>query len=399
MWVACVCIGFESLSFLNLQEYQSKALLIKAGLPCPNGSVVATPEEACDVFSRLKPPCVAKAQILAGGRGKAGGIKVVNSKEEVRTFVANILNKPLVTVQTGPEGKIVRSVLIEEATQVAKELYVSCTLDRSRSLPLLMASAEGGVEIETCAREKPQAILKEHFDPNLGLMPFQARKIAFRIGIKELHDMLIKLSRLFIELDCQLLEINPLVLTKEGKLICLDGKISLDDRALGLHPDIATMHDSREDDPLEAQAAQNGLSYVSMTGEIGCMVNGAGLAMSTMDIIKLQGGNPANFLDVGGGATKDQIKVAFKLLTSNPKVKVVFINIFGGILKCDVLAQGIVDAAAEIGLKVPAVVRLEGTNVDLGRKILKDSGLNVITASDMEDGAKKAVAVSTGGKV
>jgi succinyl-CoA synthetase beta subunit len=335
-------------------------------------------------------------QILAGGRGKAGGIKLVNSVEEVRSFATNILNKPLVTVQTGPQGKIVRSILIEEATQISRELYVGCTLDRSKGLPLLMASAEGGVEIETLAKERPEAILKEHFDPEVGLLPFQARKVAYRIGIKELQDVLLKLSRLFIANDCQLLEVNPLVLTKDGKLVCLDAKVSIDDRAHSLHPELAAMCDISEEDPAEVQAAQNGLSYVSMTGNIGCMVNGAGLAMSTMDIIKLCGGNPANFLDVGGGASKDQIKVAFKLLTANPDVKVVFINIFGGILKCDVLAQGIVDAASEMSLKIPAIVRLEGTNVETGKKILKESGLDIIPASDMEDGARKAVQATVG---
>lgn len=384
---------------MNLHEYQAKELLTKWGVTSPRGITATTPGEAKEAFSKLNPACVVKAQIHSGGRGKAGGIRLVNTAEEAENFASQILNKPLVTAQSGPEGKIVRTLLVEEALPISMEMYVGCTFDRSKSMPLLIVSKEGGVEIEKLAVERPEAILKEHFSPETGLLPFQARKIAFKIGIKELQDLLLKLSRFYISSDCQLAEINPLVLTKDGRLLCLDAKVSIDDRALDLHPEIASLLDAREEDPVEHEASEHNLSYVSMVGEIGCMVNGAGLAMSTMDIIKLHGGRPANFLDVGGGANKDQIKIAFKLLTSNTSVKVVFINIFGGILKCDVLAQGIVDAAKEISLKIPIVARLEGTNVDLGKKILSESGLRIITASNMEDGAKKAVAVVSGGKL
>jgi succinyl-CoA synthetase beta subunit len=384
---------------MNLHEYQTKQVLAKYGIPTRAGRVAESPEQAAEAFRALGGPiAVVKAQIHAGGRGKGGGVKLVRSADEARDVALKLLGKSLVTPQTGPQGRIVRKVLVEAGCDIAKEFYLGCVLDRRLGQPVLMASKEGGVQIEEVAARDPEAILKQPFDVGHGLQPFQARALGFGLGLegetfKAFTVMAFAVARMFVERDCSLLEINPLVTTKQGGLVALDGKMGIDDRALELkkQPELEAMRDIHEEDPVEHEAATYGLNYVSMEGNIGCMVNGAGLAMSTMDIIKLAGGAPANFLDVGGGANKDQVKKAFKLLLANPAVKAVLINIFGGILKCDVLAQGIVDAVKEIQVGVPIVVRLEGTNVEAGRKILQESGLKIIAAADMADAAKKVI--------
>jgi succinyl-CoA synthetase beta subunit len=384
---------------MNLHEYQTKQVLSKYGIPTLPGRVAETPDQAAEAFRAVgSPVAVVKAQIHAGGRGKGGGVKLVRSAEEARDFAAKLLGKPLVTPQTGPQGRVVRKVLVEAGCDIARELYLGCVLDRRLGMPVLMASKQGGVEIEEVAARDPKAILRQPFDVGYGLQAFQARALGFGLGLegetfKAFTAMAHAVARMFVERDCSLLEINPLVVPKQGGIVALDGKMGIDDRAIELkkQPELAAMRDVHEEDPIEHEAASYGLNYVSMDGNIGCMVNGAGLAMSTMDIIKLAGGAPANFLDVGGGATKDQVAKAFKLLLANASVKAVLINIFGGILKCDVLAQGIVDAIKEVKVGVPIVVRLEGTNVEAGRKILKESGLKVISAADMGDAAKKVI--------
>jgi succinyl-CoA synthetase beta subunit len=384
---------------MNLHEYQTKQVLAKYGIPTLPGRVAESPEQAAEAFRALGGAvAVVKAQIHAGGRGKGGGVKLVRGADEARDVALKLLGKPLVTPQTGPQGRIVRKVLVEAGCDIGRELYLGCVLDRRLGQPVLMASKQGGMEIEEVAARDPNAILKQPFDVAYGLLPFQGRALAFGLGLegetfKAFTAMAPAVARMFVERDCSLLEINPFVVTQLGALVALDGKMGIDDRALELkkQPELAAMRDVNEEDPIEYEAASYGLNYVSMDGNIGCMVNGAGLAMSTMDIIKLAGGSPANFLDVGGGANKDQVKKAFKLLLANPTVKAVLINIFGGILKCDVLAQGIVDAVKEIQVSVPIVVRLEGTNVEAGRKILKDSGLKIVSAADMGDAAKKVI--------
>jgi succinyl-CoA synthetase beta subunit len=397
---------------VNLHEFQAKEVFRKHGLPVPAGFPAETPDQAAEAFTKLAAPvAVVKSQIHAGGRGKGtvyendlktvrlqGGVKLVKSAGEAREIALKILGFPLVTQQSGPQGRVVRRVYVEAGCDIDRELYLGIVLDRKAGRPVVMASREGGMEIEEVAARSPEAILKEHFDPAYGLQPFQARKLGFGLGLsgdafKQFAKLVTPLCRLYVERDCSLVEINPLVVTKQGNVLALDAKLGVDDRAIELkkQPELEAMRDVSEEDPIEHEATSYGLNYVSMEGNIGCMVNGAGLAMATMDIIKQAGGAPANFLDVGGGANKDQVKKAFKLLLANPDVKALFINIFGGILRCDVLAQGIVDAVKEVDVKIPVVVRLEGTNVEQGREILKGSGLKIIAAADMADGARKAI--------
>jgi succinyl-CoA synthetase beta subunit len=397
---------------VNLHEFQAKEVFRKHGIPVSAGQVAETPEQAAEAFTKLGAPvAVVKSQIHAGGRGKGtvyekdlktvrlqGGVKLVKSAAEAKDIASKILGHPLVTKQSGPQGRVVRRVYVETGCEIARELYLGAVLDRKAGLPVLMASTQGGMEIEEVAERDPKAILKEHWDVGYGLQPYQARKLAFGLGLsgesfKQFVKMAFAVTKMFVACDCSLLEINPLVVTQKGDVLALDGKMGIDDRALELkkQPDLEAMRDVGEEDPVEHEATSVGLNYVSMEGNIGCMVNGAGLAMATMDIIKQAGGAPANFLDVGGGANKEQVKKAFKLLLANPEVKALFINIFGGILRCDVLAQGIVDAVKEVDVKIPVVVRLEGTNVELGREILGKSGLKIISAADMADGAKKVI--------
>ena len=384
---------------MNIHEYQGKEILRKYGVSVPNGKVAFTVEEAVEAAKELGTEvCVVKAQIHAGGRGKAGGVKVAKNLEEVRTYANEILGKTLVTHQTGPEGKEVKRLLIEEGCDIKKEYYVGLVLDRATSRVVLMASEEGGTEIEEVAANTPEKIFKEEIDPVLGLMPYQARRIAFNINIP--HDLvnqavkfMIGLYNAYIENDCSIAEINPLVVTGDGKVMALDAKLNFDSNALYRQKDIVEYRDLEEEDPKEIEASKHDLSYISLDGNIGCMVNGAGLAMSTMDIIKHYGGDPANFLDVGGGATAEKVTEAFKIILSDANVKGIFVNIFGGIMKCDVIAEGVVAAAKQVGLQVPLVVRLEGTNVDLGKKILNESGLNIVSAESMADGAEKIVSL------
>jgi len=383
---------------LNIHEYQSKEILAKYGVAVPKGRVAFTPDEAEDIAKNFMGDklCVVKAQIHAGGRGKAGGVKLAKNHQEARQFAEAILGKKLVTHQTGTEGKEVKKVLIEEGCQIARELYLGMVVDRAKQRVVVMASQEGGVEIEEVAAKSPEKILKEYVDPAVGLIPFQARKLAFGLGIdKSLVNKAVKfmtgLYQAFVDSDCSMAEINPLVITKDGNIMALDAKMGFDDNGLFRHKDIHEMRDLDEEDPREVEASRYSLNYVALDGNIGCMVNGAGLAMATMDIIKLYGGMPANFLDVGGGATKEQVTAAFKILMSDEKVKAVLINIFGGIMRCDIIAEGVIEAAKEVGVKVPLVVRLQGTNMDLGRKILSQSGLNIITAEKMNEAAEKVV--------
>jgi succinyl-CoA synthetase beta subunit len=384
---------------MNIHEYQGKEILRKYGVSVPNGKVAFTVEEAIEAAKELGTEvCVVKAQIHAGGRGKAGGVKVAKNLEEVRTYASEILGKTLVTHQTGPDGKEVKRLLIEEGCDIKKEYYVGLVLDRATSRVVLMASEEGGTEIEEVAAKTPEKIFKEEIDPVLGLMPYQARRIAFNINIPhELVNQAVKfmigLYNAYIEKDCSIAEINPLVITGDGKVMALDAKLNFDSNALYRQKDIVEYRDLEEEDPKEIEASKYDLSYISLDGNIGCMVNGAGLAMSTMDIIKHYGGDPANFLDVGGGATAEKVTEAFKIILSDANVKGIFVNIFGGIMKCDVIAEGVVEAAKQIELNVPLVVRLEGTNVDLGQKILNESGLNIVAAESMADGAQKIVSL------
>jgi succinyl-CoA synthetase beta subunit len=378
---------------MKLHEHQAKEILKKYNLPVPEGKVAFSLQEAKQVAEELGEfPLVVKAQVHCGGRGKAGGVKLVKSMEELETAVEAMLGKVLKTFQC-PDGKPVNRVWIEKATPIEKEYYLSITLDRSVSKPVLMASAEGGMEIEEVAKEKPEAIHMLHIDPDLGLMPSQARNLAFKLGlpVNDFVKIALGLYKAYEELDASLVEINPLVLTNDGKLVLLDAKVEIDDNALFRHKDLEEMEDLTQLDPLEVEAKTYSLNYIKLDGNIGCMVNGAGLAMTTMDIIKLAGGEPANFLDVGGGANVEQIANAFRILMADKNVKAVFINIFGGILRCDRLANGLIEAAKMVEIKVPVVVRMEGTNVQEGKRILSESGLNFITAEDMWDGAKKAV--------
>jgi succinyl-CoA synthetase beta subunit len=380
---------------MNIHEHQAKELLRPYGVPVPQGRVASTAAEAAAAARELGGTVVVKAQIHAGGRGKAGGVKVVKNPEEAEKAAAGMLGKTLVTHQTGPEGREVRRLLIEEGLPIARELYLGMVLDRATGRVTVIASTEGGVEIEEVARKTPEKIIKEVVDPAVGLLPFQCRRLAYALGLNKqagpFTSLLQSLARAFVEKDCSLAEINPLVVTQDGRLLALDAKINIDNNALFRRPEIEALRDLNEEDPKEHDAARLGLSYISLDGNIGCMVNGAGLAMATMDIIKLAGGEPANFLDVGGGATKERVTEAFKILLSDKRVRGVLVNIFGGIMRCDVIAQGVVDAARELAVTVPLVVRLQGTNVDQGRKILADSGLAITPADTIGDAAEKIV--------
>ncbi|HDR4762822.1 TPA: ADP-forming succinate--CoA ligase subunit beta [Bacillus thuringiensis] len=384
---------------MNIHEYQGKAVLRSYGVSVPNGKVAFTVEEAVEAAKELGTDvCVVKAQIHAGGRGKAGGVKVAKNLDEVRTYAESILGTTLVTHQTGPEGKEVKRLLIEEGCDIKKEYYVGLVLDRATSQVVLMASEEGGTEIEEVAEKTPEKIFKEYIDPAVGLQGFQARRIAFNINIpKELVGQAVKfmmgLYRAFIEKDCSIAEINPLVTTGEGKVMALDAKLNFDSNALYRHKDILELRDLDEEDSKEIEASKYDLNYIPLDGNIGCMVNGAGLAMATMDIIKHYHGDPANFLDVGGGATAEKVTEAFKIILSDKNVKGIFVNIFGGIMKCDVIAEGVIEATKQVGLELPLVVRLEGTNVELGKEILNESGLNIVAAESMADGAQKIVSL------
>jgi len=386
---------------MNIHEYQAKELLRRHRVAVPRGIVVLSAEEAEHAAKELGGVVVVKAQVHAGGRGKAGGVKLAKNPSEAKEAAAKMLGMKLVTHQTGPEGKIVRRVLVEEGCDIARELYLGLVLDRASGRYVMMASREGGVEIEEVAAKTPEKIFREAIDPAIGLQAYQARKLAFGLdvpkeSIAKAVAFMTGLYRAFIESDASLAEINPLILTKQGDLLALDCKMGFDDNGLYRHPEIRDLRDFDEEDPREVEAAQHDLSYIALDGNIGCMVNGAGLAMATMDIIKFYGGSPANFLDVGGGATTEKVTAAFKILLSDENVKAVLVNIFGGIMKCDVVAQGIVEAAKQVHLKVPLVVRLEGTNVDLGRKILAESGLDITPGEDMADAAEKVVKAARG---
>ncbi|KJS22020.1 MAG: succinyl-CoA synthetase subunit beta [Clostridiaceae bacterium BRH_c20a] len=384
---------------MNIHEYQGKEILRNYSVSVPKGIVAFSVEEAEEASKELGTAVtVVKAQIHAGGRGKAGGVKVARNLEEVRAYAGEILGKCLVTHQTGPEGKVVKRLLIEEGCNIKKEYYIGMVLDRSTSRVVMMGSEEGGTEIEEVAEHTPEKIFKEIVDPVVGLQGFQARRLAFNINIPpELVGKAVKfmlgLYRVFVEKDCSIAEINPLVVTAEGDVMALDAKFNFDSNALYRHQDILAYRDLDEEDPKEIAASEYDLSYISLDGNIGCMVNGAGLAMATMDIIKHYGGDPANFLDVGGGATAQKVTEAFKIILSDQNVKGIFVNIFGGIMKCDIIAEGIIEATKQVGLELPLVVRLEGTNVELGKKMLNNSGLNIVTANSMADGAEKIVSL------
>ena len=386
---------------MKIHEYQAKSIFRRFNVPVPKGEVCFSAKEAAEVASRLGAgPYVVKAQIHAGGRGKGGGIKLARSVGEVESIAGQMLEMTLRTPQTGPEGRRVRRVLVEEGLDIAREIYLAVVLDRSQGLPVVMASSEGGVDIEEVARSAPEKILRVPVHAGFGLQPFQARKLAYGLGLEAQADkatqLIGSLVRTYHETDASLAEINPLVVTRQGDLLALDAKVNFDDNALYRHPNIKELRDRDEEEPLEVEASSFGLNYIKLQGEVGCMVNGAGLAMATMDIIQLAGGAPANFLDVGGGATAEQVSNAFRILLSDPHVKAVLINIFGGIMRCDVVAQGVVEAAAQTGVKAPVVVRLEGTNVEEGRRILRSSGLNFTVADGMLDAARKVVALSKG---
>jgi len=384
---------------MKIHEYQAKAILRDGGVPVPAGEVADTPAAARAIAERLGGRVVVKAQVHAGGRGKAGGIKIADDPGGAEVAARAILGMRLKTPQTPPEGIEVRKVLVEEASSVARELYLSVTLDRARASHVVMASEAGGMEIEEVAARHPEKIIREWAHPALGLQDFQARRVALGIGLggeqfKQGVGLIRNLFRLYLAKDCSLAEINPLVVTKDGRVLALDAKLNFDDNALYRHPEVVALRDLHEEDPLDVEASKFNLNYIRLTGNVGCMVNGAGLAMATMDIIKLAGGEPANFLDVGGGASAEQIENAFRILSSDPSVKAVFINIFGGILRCDRLAEGMIAAVKKLGLRLPVVVRMEGTNVELGKKMLAESGLSLVTAEDMADGARKAVALA-----
>jgi succinyl-CoA synthetase beta subunit len=387
---------------MNIHEYQGKDLFRRFGVPTSKGIPAFTVEEAVDAAKKLGGNVwVVKAQIHAGGRGKGGGVKVAKSIDEVRDWAKKILGMQLVTHQTGPEGKQVKRLLVEEGAQIEKEYYAALVIDRAQQRVVLMASSEGGVNIEEVAEHTPEKIHKVAIDPATGLKASEAEDIARKSGIPEklvpqARDLFMKVYKVFDELDASLVEVNPLITTKDGRVVALDAKINFDSNALFRHEDVVAMRDLDEEDPAEVEASKFDLSYIQLDGDIGCLVNGAGLAMATMDTIKLYGGSPANFLDVGGGATAEKVTEAFKIMLKNPKLKAILVNIFGGIMKCDVIATGVVTAAKQVALKVPLVVRLEGTNVDLGKKILADSGLPIISANDMGDAAQKVVAAAKG---
>jgi succinyl-CoA synthetase beta subunit len=383
---------------MKIHEYQAKAILARYGVPVPEGDVVFTPDEASAAARKLGGTVVVKAQIHAGGRGKGGGVKVVKSSDEAQAAAQKMLGMNLVTYQTGPHGQKVQRVLVEQGLKIKRELYLGLVLDRSTERPVLMVSPDGGVEIEKVAEETPDRIFKEFIHPGIGLSAYQTRKLAFALGlagpqVAQASKLMNAVYTAFVATDASLLEINPLIVTEEGNLLALDAKMNFDDNALYRHADIKELRDLSEEDPLEIEASKFSLNYIKLDGTIGCMVNGAGLAMATMDIIKLAGGEPANFLDVGGGANADQIRNAFKILMSDSSVRAVLINIFGGILRCDVLAEGVIAAVTDLGVKVPIVIRMEGTNVEKGKQMLKDSGLNFTTADDMKEAAEKVVAL------
>jgi len=390
----------DSQIIMKIHEYQAKALLARYAVPVPRGEVVRTAEEAEAAAKKIGGSVVVKAQIHAGGRGKGGGVKIAKDAAEARSIAQKMIGMTLVTHQTGPEGRVVQRLLIEETLPIERELYLGIVLDRVLSKNVFMASAEGGVEIEEVAAKTPERILKEAMEPGFGLAPFQARKLAFGMGIagpavNAAATAMMALAQATEALDASLAEINPFILTKDGKVYALDAKMNLDDNALFRHKDLAELRDLNEEDPLEVEASKFGLNYIKLDGSVACMVNGAGLAMATMDIIKYAGGSPANFLDVGGGANAEQIRNAFRILLSDRSVKAVLINIFGGILRCDTLATGVVAAARELAVKVPIVVRMEGTNVELGREVLKESGLNFTVADGMRDAADQVVRLAS----
>ena len=381
---------------MKIHEYQAKQIISQYGVSIPRGEVADTPAEVLNIAEKIGPKVVVKAQIHAGGRGKGGGVKLANNPQEAEKIAGDILGMTLVTHQTGPEGKLVKKVLVEEALDIEKELYIGIVIDRAREAPVVMASSEGGVEIEKVAAETPELIYKEYVNPAIGFQGFQARKLAFQLGLKgdtfkQAIKFLRSLYRAFEASDASLAEINPLLITKQGDVLALDAKMNFDDNALLRHSDIKEMRDLDEEDPLEVEASQFNLNYIKLDDSVGCMVNGAGLAMATMDIIMYSGGMPANFLDVGGGVSEEAVKNAFKILISDEDVKAALINIFGGIVRCDLVAKGIVNAAKELDLKIPMVVRLEGTNVEIGKQILKDSGLAFYSASSMKEAAEKVV--------
>lgn len=382
---------------MNIHEYQAKEVLRKYGVVTLKGQVAFSADEAVKAAQEVGGNLwVVKAQIHAGGRGKGGGVKIAKSLEEVRDLAKKIIGMTLVTHQTGPEGKVVKKILIEQGCNIAKEYYIAALIDRATGRVAMMASAEGGMDIEEVAAKNPDAIIKVDIDPVTGLMPFQARQLAFAIGIpaesiNKTVTFMLGLYKAVVDCDCSIAEINPLVLTKEGDILCLDAKMNFDDNALYRHRDILEYRDLNEEEPTEIEASKHDLAFIKLDGNIGCLVNGAGLAMATLDIIKLNGEAPANFLDVGGGANKEKVTAAFKIILKDPHVKGILVNIFGGIMKCDIIAEGVIAASKEVGLKVPLVVRLEGTNVELGKKILKDSGLNITPADDLTDAAQKIV--------
>jgi len=385
---------------LKIHEYQAKSVLARFGVPVPRGEVIFNAAEAAAVAERLGGSVVVvKAQIHAGGRGKGGGVKLAKSPDEAERLAKQMIGMTLVTHQTGSEGRKVGRVLIEEGVQIERELYLSMLIDRAAGQPVVIASAAGGMDIEEVAATHPEKILREHIDPATGVIPFQARKLAFAMALEggpagRMVRVLESIYRAFVDTDASMIEINPLILTKSGDLVALDAKVTFDDNALYRHPDLRELRDLTEEDPLEVEASKFSLNYIRLDGNIGCMVNGAGLAMATMDIIKLAGGEPANFLDVGGGANAEQIKNAFRILMADKNVKAVFINIFGGILRCDILAAGVIAAVKELGVPVPIVIRMEGTNVEEGKRMLRESGLNFTTADSMNEGAERVVALA-----
>ncbi len=386
---------------MKIHEYQAKSILARYGVPVPQGEVVFNAADASAAAKRLGGTVVVKAQIHAGGRGKGGGVKVVKSPEAAQDAAQKMIGMNLVTYQTGPHGQRVERVLVEQGLSIARELYLGLVLDRSSERPVLMVSPDGGVEIERVAEEAPERIFKEFIHPGIGLSAYQTRKLAFALGLQgpqvaQAAKLMSAVYDAFVKTDASLVEINPLIVTHDGSLLALDAKMNFDDNALYRHPDIKEMRDFAEEDPLEIEASKYSLNYIKLDGTVGCMVNGAGLAMATMDIIKLAGGEPANFLDVGGGANAEQIRNAFKILMSDKNVRAVLINIFGGILRCDVLAEGLIAAVKELGVPVPIVIRMEGTNVEKGKQMLRDSGLNFTTADDMREAAEKVVAQSHG---
>jgi succinyl-CoA synthetase beta subunit len=381
---------------MKVHEYQAKSILAKYGVAVPRGEVADSPAEVRDIAKQIGGPVVVKAQIHAGGRGKGGGIRVAQDAEEAFRHATAILGMTLVTPQTGPEGRVVRKVLVEEALKTDRELYLGITLDRSRARPMVIASKSGGMEIEEVAARDPKAVVRVPVDPALGMFPFQARRLAFDLDLKgdafkQGTALMQALFRAYLETDASLAEINPLLVTQAGRVLALDAKMNFDDNALFRHPEIREMRDLAEEDALEVEASKFGLNYIKLDGNVGCMVNGAGLAMATMDLVKLAGGEPANFLDVGGGASEEQVKNAFRIILSDRNVRAILINIFGGIMRCDIIARGVVAAVREMGLSLPVVVRLEGTNVDEGKRILSESGLTVTPAEGLADAARKAV--------